>query len=166
SSTGSPGTRPSTSPSTGSRRSWSAPGRRSSRPRRTERPDDRRAAGLVSSSRPRVRTWRRTLRALALDGRARVAHLGAASAIGRTPHVDRSADAAAPDDAASHAKVPHRSLGPHAVAHALDRGPLTPEVLRRPRQGRLGDCWLMAPLLALHETAPERLRALVGAEED
>src|SRR5699024_5482274 len=41
-----------------------------------------------------------------------------------------------------------------------------PEVLRRPRQGRLGDCWLMAPRLARHETAPERVRALVGAEED
>ncbi|HLQ80031.1 MAG TPA: C2 family cysteine protease [Brachybacterium sp.] len=120
----------------------------------------------MSSSRPRVRTWRRTLRALALDGRARVAHLGAASAHGRSPHEALRADAAAADGAASHGKVLHLSLGPHAVALALDRGPLAPEVLRRPRQGRLGDCWLMAPLLALHETAPERLRALVGAEED
>lgn len=120
----------------------------------------------MSSSRPRVRTWRRTLRALAPTGRARVAHLGAASAHGRSPHEALRADAAAADGAASHGKVPHLSLGPHAVALALDRGPLAPEVLRRPRQGRLGDCWLMAPLLALHETAPERLRALVGAEED
>src|SRR5699024_11221766 len=115
--------------------------------------------------RPRGRTCRRTLRALALDGRARVARSGAAGAPGRSPHEALRADAAAADGAASHGKVLHLSLGPHAVALALDRGPLAPEVLRRPRQGRLGDCGLMAPLLALHETAPERRRGLGGAGE-
>ena len=107
----------------------------------------------MSDPRPRVRTWRRTLRALALSGRARVAH----------PRAD--AVAPAPDGTET-GDVMHLSPGPHATALALDRGPLAPPVLRRPRQGRLGDCWVMAPMLAIHETAPERLRALVGAEED
>ena len=95
----------------------------------------------MSGSRPRVRTWRRTLRALALEGRARAARPGADGVL-------------------------HLSPGPHATALAQDRGPLAPPVLLRPRQGRLGDCWLMAPMLALHETAPERLRALIGEETD
>lgn len=95
----------------------------------------------MSGSRPRVRTWRRTLRALALEGRARAARPGADGVLRLSP-------------------------GPHATALALDRGPLAPPVLLRPRQGRLGDCWLMAPMLALHETAPERLRALIGEETD
>src|SRR5699024_8038802 len=73
---------------------------------------------------------------------------------------------AAADGAASHGKVLHLSLGPHAVTLDLDRRPLTPEVLRRPQQGRHGDCWLMAALHDLPQTGTERLRALVGAEED
>lgn len=100
-----------------------------------------RAGDLGSGPRPRVRTWRRTLRALALEGRARAARPGADGVL-------------------------HLSPGPHATALALDRGPLSPPALLRPRQGRLGDCWLMAPMLAVHETAPERLRALIGEEAD
>ena len=107
----------------------------------------------MSGPRPRVRTWRRTLRALALSGRARVAHPGADT-------VAPAADGTATGDAL------HLSPGPHAAALALDRGPLAPPVLRRPRQGRLGDCWVMAPMLAVNETAPQRLRALVGSEVD
>ncbi|MGP9539458.1 C2 family cysteine protease [Brachybacterium sp. AOP43-C2-M15] len=61
--------------------------------------------------------------------------------------------------------VRHLPPGPRSTALAPDRGPLAPSALRRPRQGRLGDCWLMAPMLAVHETAPERLRGLLAAEE-
>lgn len=32
----------------------------------------------------------------------------------------------------------------------------------RPRQGRLGDCWVMASLLALHSTAPHALGRIIG----
>jgi hypothetical protein len=137
----------------------------------------------VSSSRPRVRTWRRTLRALALTGRARAARSGTGSFFDGRSRADAAdtagasrgaqpgaADGARPGtaDGAPHGgREPlHLSPGPQATALAPDRGPLAPQVLGRPRQGRLGDCWLMAPMLALHETAPERLRALVGAEED
>lgn len=122
----------------------------------------------MSTPRPRVRTWRRTLRALALEGRARAARHG--------PD-ERARNLAGPGipggdtGGATHAisgadGVLHLSPGPHATALARDRGPLAPPVLLRPRQGRLGDCWLMAPMLALHETAPERLRALIGEETD
>ncbi|WME21595.1 C2 family cysteine protease [Brachybacterium sp. GU-2] len=122
----------------------------------------------MSTPRPRVRTWRRTLRALALEGRARAARHG--------PD-ERARNLAGPGipggdtGGAAHAisgadGVLQLSPGPHATALALDRGPLAPPVLLRPRQGRLGDCWLMAPMLALHETAPERLRALIGEETD
>ncbi|WP_114855366.1 C2 family cysteine protease [Brachybacterium sp. YJGR34] len=77
--------------------------------------------------RPRVRTWRRTLRALTRPGWARDV-----SAAGRRE----------------------------------DRGPLAPPRLLRPQQGRLGDCWVMAPMLAVAETAPERLRSLLAVEAD
>jgi len=124
----------------------------------------------VSGPRPRVRTWRRTLRALALDGRARVARPGT-DAVG--PEADgaetdgaRAVDRAASGHGAEAGDVLHLSPGPHGTALAFDRGPLAPPTLLRPRQGRLGDCWLMAPMLALHETAPERLRSLVGEEVD
>ncbi|MGO1504789.1 MAG: C2 family cysteine protease [Brachybacterium sp.] len=96
---------------------------------------------LSNARRPRVRRWRRTLRALALTGRAREAHPGA-------------------DDS----EILHLGPGPAATALREDRGPLAPARLLRPRQGRLGNCWVMAPMLALHETAPERLRALLTAE--
>lgn len=131
----------------------------------------------MSSPRPRVRTWRRTLRALALDGRARVARPGpkaparrsgptdAADGAVQAPEADAATRAVSAEGAASAGGVLHLSPGPHGTALALDRGPLAPTVLLRPRQGRLGDCWLMAPMLAVHETAPERLRALIGAED-
>src|SRR5699024_7969508 len=135
SSTASPATRPSTSPSPGSPRSWSAPGRRSSRPRRTEPLDDRRAEDLVSTPRPRVRPWRRTLRALALEGRARAARSGTDErarnlAEAGTPGGDTGGAA---DGTSGADGVLHLSPGPHATALALDRGPLTPPVLLRPR---------------------------------
>ena len=105
--------------------------------------DHRADAAPLGTRRPGVRTWRRTLRALALTGRARDAYPG-------------------PDARGV------LQLGPGPAASALkeDRGPLAPPRLLRPRQGRLGDCWVMAPMLALHETAPERLRALLSAEQD
>lgn len=104
----------------------------------------------MTTDRPRVRTWRRTLRALALTGRARVAHPGAPGPL----------DGVGPDGTALPAP------GPHTAALREDRGPLLPERLLRPRQGRLGDCWVMASMLAIHETAPERLRRLLTEEAD
>ena len=115
----------------------------------------------MSDHRPRVRTWRRTLRALALDGRARAARSGTGE-----PSRDRAGATAPADGEVGADGVLRLSPGPHATALAPDRGPLAPPVLLRPRQGRLGDCWLMAPMLALHETAPERLRALLDEEDD
>src|SRR5699024_8421721 len=125
----------------GAHRAEDRPGRRPLSPDATD------GAGiLMSDRRPRVRTWRRTLRALAHDGRARAARSGT-----REPSRDRVGATGA---AGGTVRVLHLSPGPHATALASDRGPLAPPVLRRPRQGRLGDCWLMAPMLALHETAP------------
>lgn len=115
----------------------------------------------MSRTRPRVRTWRRTLRALALIGRARAARSGADGgaadrAEGGAGGIDRTGG--------DGDGLLHLSPGPHGTALREDRGPLAPARLLRPRQGRLGDCWLMAPMLALHETAPERLRALLREE--
>ncbi|ASK67013.1 crotonobetainyl-CoA--carnitine CoA-transferase [Brachybacterium avium] len=94
-----------------------------------------------------MRTWRRTLHALAPTGRAREARPGA------------------PQDGTRTGDSPRPPApGPHATALKEDRGPLAPARLLRPRQGRLGDCWLMAPMLAIHETAPERLRQLLSEE--
>ncbi|MGO3210146.1 MAG: C2 family cysteine protease, partial [Brachybacterium sp.] len=109
----------------------------------------------MSSSRPRVRTWRRTLRALALTGRARDARLGATEPAWSGP------ETGSPDPT-----VHHLGPGPGATALKADHGPLAPPQLLRPSQGRLGDCWVMASMLAIHETAPERLRALLSAEEE
>ena len=122
----------------------------------------------MSAPRPRVRTWRRTLRALALEGRARAARSGADERARNLagPGIPGGETGGAAHGISGADGVLHLSSGPHATALALDRGPLATPVLLRPRQGRLGDCWLMAPMLALHETAPERLRALIGEETD
>ncbi|WP_157773429.1 C2 family cysteine protease [Brachybacterium vulturis] len=127
----------------------------------------------MSAHRPRVRTWRRTLRALALTGRARDAHLGdigdrelPTAPLPRRMRCRRSQWGAGPADAAGDGPVLHIGPGPRAVALREDTGPLLPRRLLRPRQGRLGDCWVMAPMLAIHETAPERLRALLTEEAD
>ncbi|MGO1599914.1 MAG: C2 family cysteine protease [Brachybacterium sp.] len=112
----------------------------------------------MSRTRPRVRTWRRTLRALALTGRARAALSGADDGGADTA---RSGLGGAGGNGEGLLRL---SPGPHGTALREDRGPLAPVRLLRPRQGRLGDCWLMAPMLALHETAPERLRALLREE--
>lgn len=127
-----------------------------------------RAGDRVSGSRPHVRTWRRTLRALALEGRARAARPGADERARNLagPGIPGGETGGAAHGISGADGVLHLSSGPHTTALALDRGPLAPPVLLRPRQGRLGDCWLMAPMLALHETAPERLRALIGEETD
>lgn len=110
----------------------------------------------MRSPRPRVRTWRRTLRALALTGRARAARGGAMP----------EDDGAGEGSAGSPEGVLHLAPGPHATALKEDHGPLTPPRLLRPCQGRVGDCWLIAPMLAIHETAPARLRQLLTEEED
>lgn len=89
-------------------------------------------------ARVRLRTWRRSLTALS-------------RAVGQSLSGD--------DDA--------RALlapGPHAKRFVLDKGPWRPSA--RPRQGRLGDCWVMASMLAVHETAPERLQALMCRDQD
>lgn len=57
-----------------------------------------------------------------------------------------------------------RRLGPHGVGMRADGSSW--RVHGRPQQGRLGDCWLMAPMLAIHETAPERLRAMIRPGAD
>lgn len=104
---------------------------------------------------PRVLTWRRTLRALVLSGRARAASLVAAEPGGPSPA------AAATTPASDLTPVPP---GPHATTLRRDRSPL--DVRGRPRQGRLGDCWVIASMLAVYETAPERLEDLLVAETD
>ncbi|APX32313.1 crotonobetainyl-CoA--carnitine CoA-transferase [Brachybacterium sp. P6-10-X1] len=78
---------------------------------------------MTTARRPRVRTWRRSLRVLS-------------------------------------------SPGPAAAGWRLDTGPLAPPRPLRPRQGQVGDCWLVAPMLAIHETAPRHLPGLVTAEDD
>ncbi|MDU2058168.1 MAG: crotonobetainyl-CoA--carnitine CoA-transferase, partial [Dermabacter sp.] len=44
-------------------------------------------------------------------------------------------------------------LGPHADHYEAWSGVLS--FSRRPRQGALGDYWLMAPMLAIHALDPE-----------
>lgn len=54
--------------------------------------------------------------------------------------------------------------GPHATGLREDRTPVDPQC--RPRQGRLGDCWVMASLLAIHEQAPGALLDRLTIRED
>lgn len=82
--------------------------------------------------------WRRRLRELALRGTGR-----------RLPG-RQSAPAAV---------LPRPALGPGASQWVLDRSTL--DLSRRPRQGGLGDCWVMAALLAVHEAAPSAARQLL-----
>lgn len=103
-------------------------------------PAPRRSAVGRRGARVRLRTWRRALTALS---RARSSSLAALNR-------DRTPATLAP--------------GPHADAFRLDKGPWRPSA--RPRQGRLGDCWVMASMLAVHETAPERLQTLMQREQD
>lgn len=56
------------------------------------------------------------------------------------------------------------ALGPRAVSWRRDTAPL--DLTRRPRQGRLGDCWVMAALLALHEVQPSAIAEMVHARAD
>lgn len=117
------------------------------------------AADLRTSDlRPRVRTWRRTLRALALTGRARDASVGIV-APGPTGRNTSPASLSIPD-------LVEVSPGPSATGWELDNGPLMPTRPLRPQQGRLGDCWVIASLLAIHETAPGRLAALLTEMPD
>lgn len=103
-------------------------------------PAPRRSAVGRRGARVRLRTWRRALTALS---RARSSSLAVLNR-------DRTPATLAP--------------GPHADAFRLDKGPWRPSA--RPRQGRLGDCWVMASMLAVHETAPERLQTLMQREQD
>lgn len=86
---------------------------------------------------PRPRTWRRSLRALAPSGRARAALSGGG--------------------------LLRPALGPGASGWREDTGPLHGG--SRPRQGALGDCWVVAAMLAIHETSPEHLASLVRPGE-
>lgn len=106
---------------------------------------------------PRVRPWRRSLRALALLGRARAAHVRARS--------KASAPGLRGESASSTQEPLTLELGPHADGWKRDRGPLTtPGSLLRPRQGRLGDCWVIAAMLAVHHAAPAHLPSLLDQE--
>lgn len=96
--------------------------------------------------RPRVRTWRRSLRALAQTGRAR--------ALAFQEREEQSTGLADPPP------------GPRAVGWRRDSGPLDSPRPLRPQQGQLGDCWVIASMLAIHETAPERLTDLLTVQED
>ncbi|MGP9844290.1 C2 family cysteine protease [Brachybacterium sp. 107] len=123
--------------------------------------------------RPRVRTWRRTLRALARRGRARDAldDRAAGGADERAVGDERAradgragADGRAEPDARP--GLTQLSPGPAGTDWRLDDGPLWPRRPLRPQQGRLGDCWVLASMLAIHETAPERLGDLLSAGAD
>lgn len=48
-------------------------------------------------------------------------------------------------------------LGPHAVRWT--RGRSAPDWSLAPQQGRLGDCWLLAPMLAVHAADPDFFRS-------
>lgn len=51
------------------------------------------------------------------------------------------------------------AIGPHGHGLRADDGPLLGAA--RPRQGRYGDCWVLAAMLAVHEAAPERIAAMI-----
>jgi hypothetical protein len=49
--------------------------------------------------------------------------------------------------------------GPAGTALRPDDAPL--DLTARPQQGRCGDCWVIAALLAIHEAAPDRIAQLL-----
>ncbi|MGP5305041.1 C2 family cysteine protease [Brachybacterium alimentarium] len=118
--------------------------------------------------RPRVRTWRRTLRALVPSGRARDVF---PDAVDDTVLADGTVladsvagagtDAGGFDGSWAAQGVLQISAAPAGSGWVMDDGPLQTTGSRRPQQGRLGDCWVIAAMLAIHETAPERLGALL-----
>lgn len=55
-------------------------------------------------------------------------------------------------------------LGPHARALRADTTRI--DLAARPRQGRLGDCWVMAALLAVHDRAPALLEDALELRPD
>ncbi|MFC0673451.1 C2 family cysteine protease [Brachybacterium hainanense] len=71
---------------------------------------------------------------------------------------------AVPEDPAGREAAARPAPGPHMHGWRPDATPL--DLSRRPRQGRLGDCWVMASLLGVHAQAPQLLEsALVDAGE-
>ena len=98
--------------------------------------------------------WRRRLHGLvgALRGR-----LGLVPADGLAE--DPQAGDPSPRDApgVGHGRPVMPGLGPHAHGFREDAARI--DLAARPRQGRLGDCWVIAAMLAVHEQAPERIAA-------
>lgn len=120
---------------------------------------------------PRVRTWRRSLRALAHLGRARAAHVSTWPK--PTSHAEPTARTvplrAVPGPRGASASVTQGpltlELGPNAAGWKRDHGPLdAPGALLTPRQGQLGDCWVIAAMLAVHHAAPAYLPGLLEQE--
>jgi len=101
---------------------------------------------------PPVRTWRRLLRALTRPGWARAVRGG-------------PGPSSSPAGTARHLLDP--DPGPRASGLRHDHSPLRPRgPEHRPRQGRLGDCWVIAAMLAIHEVDHGRLPALLEGASD
>lgn len=101
--------------------------------------------------------WRRRLRDLALRGAGRRLRASVLDASGTAGSSEANPPATPVDPA-----LP--ALGPRAVAWREDRAPL--DLAARPRQGALGDCWVIASLLAAHEADPSIAARLVDLRAD